>query len=1193
MLIQRKILDRILGTQDTTQTSAQGRSGHRSVATVSPEEVTFLSRIVKATSPKDLKLGQRFVEPDPDPMVMLRQEPIVRVAYLESLLYDMVKPGSGVTLDDFQKAMKAEGLTQVGEGKFSHWDKVLIISYLQSKIIPLQKMPGNTGELWIVERSLSTLKDRFTRAICNEHDLAETERELIENQSLGDNTFEGDASDGNASEDEEAYYSASESPPTFAGEDGDEESLVSLTSGQQDLFRLMIESPRRLKNCPSIGAVDCVFAIRNGWISKDELEAQPVSTMRRLAKRLEQHSLGNTSAETDSPSASSPDVTDAPCVAAASTQQPEASTAASSKPRPIPAPRTVAIQQRLRDVYLENISTQDLDYFRNSLPDADWGSDRLHRELAWFNCCNRYGAGIGREQFARLHNEGLFSEDMLARVGQRGGHFEQEMRMAVIQLRTIAQTPPKPLPRRQGSARRQEPEVPDARAELTRANIPEEDSNILIAGIKKITRTIVNKLRALYQAMTRTGDIFTAEECALLINSDVVNANELNDLSRQKETLEQLRRSLAAIRESQRMAAEQQAHSSPDDTAVETDSIESQGVSSGEISTEETDFEDSDTESYSDWVNSCYNYFSAREDNNGQPLVATREECQLLFTDLENRYPTPDLLLDKLMYFRNMQFYQDAAKVTFTSRMFSALVLNRQLETDPTVIQIDPELLAQMQGASPKGVDVIVISRNEALKTIASALLNTHNFEPDNTGDQRLRAKGLEPAGAGLYNYNNNCFMNSTLQSMAHSFEACGMLDSMRERPSPHALYNMLDSIYNRRLSGQPREREIWRLAERLYQNPESVHDQDMPQETARVYAAYQNLHESFLDLCDGLNGRTGEATTLVQQQKAFFKAYREYGEVRNKPHVGFLLHTNVGEEVIFGRIPQQDPEEFCTTLTEALGIDQDPRYAIGNSDHLTLNRGTQLLDKKTNPSQYSLSRIPVPLTGNTLQSSIDGYGQKETLDAENQIRWDPDRLRELGVAQDENTTVTKKIVMTAHQPPQQLTLQMKLFSNYDEHGRLLQEPRYMRQEGQELLKRLDRRIDVPMMLQSDGTELESLSDGREVSVPYKVTSIVCHRGGTLNSGHYMTLKFTDDDVIFCDDDIVAYSADYARFQGRDPYETWEELCEREQLTPYLINTVRVDEPLHSPDESFADFSGESSGGFSDGFSDVSFDEYP
>ena len=145
--------------------------------------------------------------------------------------------------------------------------------------------------------------------------------------------------------------------------------------------------------------------------------------------------------------------------------------------------------------------------------------------------------------------------------------------------------------------------------------------------------------------------------------------------------------------------AQQQAHSSSDDTVIGSDSTETWGISSGdfsaeEIDLEEVDLEESDAESYSDWVNGCYNYFSARQNNSGQPLVATREECQLLFSDLEGRYPTPDLLLDKLKYFRNMQFYQDAAQVNFTSNMFSALVLSGHLETDPTVIETDPDLLA-------------------------------------------------------------------------------------------------------------------------------------------------------------------------------------------------------------------------------------------------------------------------------------------------------------------------------------------------------------------------------------------------------------------------------------------------------------------------------------------------------------------
>lgn len=73
-----------------------------------------------------------------------------------------------------------------------------------------------------------------------------------------------------------------------------------------------------------------------------------------------------------------------------------------------------------------------------------------------------------------------------------------------------------------------------------------------------------------------------------------------------------------------------------------------------------------------------------------------------------------------------MQFYRDAAQVNFTSNMFSALVLNGHLETGPTFIEMDPDLLAQMPAASNTNVNV---------HNTASALHNTHNFKPDNTDD--------------------------------------------------------------------------------------------------------------------------------------------------------------------------------------------------------------------------------------------------------------------------------------------------------------------------------------------------------------------------------------------------------------------------------------------------------------------------
>ena len=616
MLIERRALDTILGTQETTQPSEQGRAGHRVVASVSPNLVMRLSRIVMAVSGSGtLRLERRTVRPEPITLAELRQHPIVRIAYLESLLYDMVEPGKTVPYSKFQEAMEAEGLNQEGAGKFSNGEKLSIIDYLQTVTIPsCEKISGETPDpnIATVKSMLRTLKDKFEQPVRNEQELAKS-------QSSEDDIFEGSDSGSITSDDEQAYYSTNESLLVVAGEDGNE-------------------------------------AVTNG-----------------------------------------------------------------------------AIQHYLREVYKEHISIEDLEYFRKSLPNADWRSKRLLQELAFFHGCNLCGARIDRKKFARLHNEGLFTDEMLVLAGlTRGEFFPQEME----KLRVIAKKLPK-LPKRQESA------VSDAKAELTRANIPEEDSNILIAGIKRITRTIVNKLRALYRAMTRTGDNFTAEECTVLINKDIVNEQALNDPSKQSEAMKQLRKALAehmaapkqlrqALAEQQE-AADQLAHSSSDDTVVNSGGSETQGISSGEISTEEINLEDSETEPYSDWVNSCYSYFSARQDNSGKPLVATREECQLLFGDLQSRYPTPDLLLDKLKYFRNMQFHQNAAQVNFTNSMFSALVLNGHLETDPTVIQTDPDLLSQMPTAS--NTDVIVHSRNKALLNIASALQNTHNFKPDNTDD--------------------------------------------------------------------------------------------------------------------------------------------------------------------------------------------------------------------------------------------------------------------------------------------------------------------------------------------------------------------------------------------------------------------------------------------------------------------------
>ena len=536
MLIERRALDKILAPQEVRQpsSSATAMASSRSVAPATPDEVIRLSRIVMQTSSRGpLRLDERTVEETPETLPKLQQHPIVRVAYLESLLHDMAQHNNVSPLA-FQAALQAEGLTPGSTSVFSERDKITVIDYLKNVTLPACKLKlhGSSSELMQVEVVLKVQKNQFL----DHHDL--------EQQFSHKEPSEQGAPDGNASYYEQTYRSVIEYEPMAPDQDQDSQAF---TTEQEDLLRLLRQSPLKFKNCPPLSDRECVIVVRAKLVKKDDLLVNPEFTMRAL-KEFFHPKLVSTSSVTAGASVTDDPVFDisiagpvftpitAPTPVPISAQPAPIATPVS---RPIPAPRrklqkapetfsAINIKKHLLRAFKESIALENVEYIQKTLPNTDWGSERLLKELAFFNCCNRYGAGLSIKQFARMHMEGMFTDEMLATVGQsRSVIIGQEMQLYAVQLRRAVHTPPKPMPRRRQGA------AADAKEELKKIDIPEEDINILIAEIKRITRITLNALRALYQAMARTGVKFTAQECALLIINKMVDAKALEDYSRQ------------------------------------------------------------------------------------------------------------------------------------------------------------------------------------------------------------------------------------------------------------------------------------------------------------------------------------------------------------------------------------------------------------------------------------------------------------------------------------------------------------------------------------------------------------------------------------------------------------------------------------------------------------------------------------
>ena len=489
------------------------------------------------------------------------------------------------------------------------------------------------------------------------------------------------------------------------------------------------------------------------------------------------------------------------------------------------------------------------------------------------------------------------------------------------------------------------------------------------------------------------------------------------------------------------------------------------------------------------------------KDATGHSLFQSEDEFRQLFAGLPEGSVTIDRAVSSLKHFRKLQHYQDMIGVRFTPDMYSILLHSNALEDDAMELNpagLDADVYAQLN--TPENRTQM---RREALLNAFKTVGKYKDVVPERTAIDQIREADMQPYASGLYNWGNNCFMNASLQMIAAQMAAPELSDVVLD-----------------------------------YQPIGLTEDQTM---------LYLQLQQSFLNVCDAINDRSHRPVALVSLQRQFMQDYLRYSQATRRQSASFILADQQPDNLRPTLIPQQDPHEFLNDLADIFGLSRHSKCSVRLCDHKKMMyQGQERWRRTVDDDQNALLPIAVNRQGpRTINQCVSAHLSEEKLDEFNQFEWSrADKARAKLTDRDQVDTIKQQVFVSAgQQPPERLMLQMKIFEF--EGGRANK----LNEEAATLMNYSGNRVRIPI-----ARNPESEPENHE----YQMTGIVCHRGSSSTSGHYVSLRFEGDQVIVCDDDVVLELNEYARFRGRPPYKNWKDFCAKEKLSGYLFSLKKV-----------------------------------
>ena len=578
-------------------------------------------------------------------------------------------------------------------------------------------------------------------------------------------------------------------------------------------------------------------------------------------------------------------------------------------------------------------------------------------------------------------------------------------------------------------------------------------------------------------------------------------------------------------------------------------------------------------------LDGLFNHLKNKRDTQGNPLFKNRAEFNVIMPSLP-QLPR-DTVLSGLKNFRQLQRYQNLAGVQFDNAMFMLLLEHNHLASDVTVVE--ESLMAYADDF-----------RKAAIEDVHRKAKELQDLEPDRTKANDVLEAGYSMPYSGMHNWGSMCFMNSSLQVMAHSLVSTGKLEKIVGSPMPHAsVMDMVGSSvpdvdYKQTPIPSGWTKDDWHghlMAER------NVKVADKAREVLTAYTegksgqfdeqfeAYGQMRDNFVALCRALSEPPMKGQPVIfKLQKQFMQSYQRFAVATGRYTAQRILGDNPATFKPT-QIVQEDPQEFINDVYQVFGLNVDHQYTMKPVSRLRIKKDTkQLFARKARvnpPIPIHMLEVKVkdgkPVT---LQNCMQAYISEEELGPKERIKWTPAELEAAGYPQYADLKPDAEIWQTLRaefqdtmqlgfqageqQAPDRITLQMKIFAHEGEGKQAKLE-----KEGKELAKACREGVTIPVyphQIPPDQT-IRSLEPQQ---VRYRVSGMVCHSGTGASSGHYVAIKFDGDRTVICDDSVVLEMNDYIKFNGLKS-KNLEELVEEKGWSGYLFSLEKLNAPfIHS-----------------------------